>query len=120
MIGLGPANLPLGAVLPGYATDHDVLLIEPLLFTTMSLTNLLEFLVPLNAPPGASIYTQGLRMNPWAFPNDPIKLSQAIEWQVGATNTSDGNHSGLTLWPTSSPLIMAGVPRSETSTANLA
>lgn len=64
--------------------------------------------MPINAPIGASIYTQALLMNPWAFPSDPIKLSQAIEWQVGGTTKSCGNASGMSLWPTGTILVQPG------------
>jgi hypothetical protein len=110
IVGLEPVNVPLGTVLSPWATNQDVLLVNPIMLTYMSLTNLPEVPVPSHAPLGASIYTQGLLMNPVVFGNDPIKLSQAIEWQVGVSTTPFGNTSGLYLWSTSPPAVMPGQP----------
>jgi len=108
LVGLEPVNLPLGTVLAPFATSQDVLLVDPIVITAMSLSNLPTFPVPSNAPLGVSIYTQGILLNPWVFPNDPIKMSQAIEWQIGTSTSPYGYPNGLHLWSTSPPAVMPG------------
>ena len=92
-----------------YRWGNDTLLVEPLLVIEMTLNNLPVINVPGNsALIGSSLYLQAFMYNPAVYPNDPVVLSQGLDYKIGVSTTSYGTGSGINMWPIGTILVFPG------------
>ncbi len=56
---------------------------------------------------GFSVFYQALLFNPDVFSNDPLKMSQGLEFVIGGTASTYGTGSGLWVHPLN-PVLMPG------------
>ena len=92
-----------------FSIGGDPILVEPMLVTMMSLTNLPSLDIPRNnGLVGLSIYTQSFLYNPEVFPQDPVKTSHGLDFKIGVSTTTYGAPSGMLLWPTGSVVAQPG------------
>ena len=68
----------------------------------------LEQFVFLRSLIGVSIYAQSFMWNPPMFPNDPLRMSGALEFNIGNHTTPFGQGSGLTMWPIGNVIAQPG------------
>ena len=100
MLGPRKINIQLGP---------DTLLVNPIYMEEMTLVNLPKIPVPNNPQlVGVSVYVQGLLYNPLVYPNDPLKLSQGIEFEIGVRTSTYGPKSGLDIWPIGTVIAQPG------------
>lgn len=79
---------------------NDTLLVQPLFMIEMTLTNLPVIDLPPNPGlVGTSLYLQSFLYNPAVYPNDPIMLSEGLDYKIGISTTAYGQGSGLRMWP---------------------
>ncbi len=89
IIGLEAAMTPIGG---------DMLLVNPLLVKPMTLANLPTLEIPnIQALVGYRVFVQAALYNPEVFPNDYLKFSHGLEFEIGGGVDSYGSASGLTV-----------------------
>lgn len=87
----------------------DTFLVDPMTILPMTLVSTPTLDIPANNQLiGLPIYTQSVMYNPTVFPNDPIKVSQGVEFVIGNQPSTYGLPGGLIMWPTGAPVTQPG------------
>jgi len=102
-IGFQKTNELVGVGMPGPA---DRAYIVPAYVYPVLMNDIPHIPIP-NIPSliGAEIYTQVMMYNPTDFPNDPLKLSNAVMYKIGQGTAKFGSASGIQHFPTQNPSL---------------
>lgn len=101
LVGMQPWNYTLG--------NNDTILVEPLLVIPMTLSNTPVIDIPNhNSFVGLSVFVQSFLYNPWYYPQDPVQVSDGLEFNIGTSTTAYGPQNTIQMWPTGSVIAQPG------------
>lgn len=102
-IGFTKTNLVISNGLPG---PLDRQYVEPVWVFHVLQNQIPQIHIP-NVPAlvGAELYTQVLMYNPTEFPNDPIKVSNALMYKLGMGTAKYGTATGIQQYATVNPQL---------------
>ncbi|HEX5050755.1 MAG TPA: FG-GAP-like repeat-containing protein [Planctomycetota bacterium] len=91
LVGVEQTSIPI--------PSGDILLTNPLLLAPVTLTQIPVYGIPSNAALfGMHVYVQVGMFNPIAFPADPLRMSNGVDFMLGGAGSVYGPSSGLGLW----------------------
>ena len=92
-----------------FLLGSDAILVEPILVIPMTLSTFPSIDVPNdNGLVGLSVYVQSFLYNPTVYANDPIKVSDGLDFRIGVSTTPYGPTNQIVMWPTGSIVAQPG------------
>jgi hypothetical protein len=96
LVGVDPLDMVVGQTFPG-VTDH--LYVNPLLYLPVTMEDIPALAIPDNPVlTGLHVYTQVYLYNTFDFPGDPVKMSNALDFEIGGGAALLGIASGMEAW----------------------